>query len=282
MFPLFLRCLLAKNKNSGERMSFQAMAWAVSQKLPTRDKFVLLMLANYADENGMAWPSVSKLCDMTGMSRHTVIDAVKNLEKDKLIKAVRQTHQGVNLPNRYELQFAPVVQNLHHPVVQELHGGSAAVAPEPIIEPIIYNKPPCIPPKGKSARGSRLPPNWTPEGDYDREELEGFRDYWIAKAGKDGVKLDWQATWRNWLRNSKQWKRTQSIAKLSGGDPPFPEHGTIRYSSWDGKVRALGLGLDPDWIADQFRPWAKAKGIAFNGPDIGKAFMGFARAQKPI
>jgi hypothetical protein len=135
------------------------------------------------------------------------------------------------------------------------------------------------------ARGSRLPPDWTPEGDYDREELERFRDYWIAKAGKDGVKLDWQATWRNWLRNSKQWKPTQPIAKprtetAQSTDDPFPEHGTIRYSSWDGKVRALGLGLDPDWIADQFRPWAKAKGIAFDGPDIGKAFMGFARAQK--
>lgn len=30
---------------------------------------------------------------------------------------------------------------------------------------------------------------------------ERFRDHWIAKAGKDGVKLDWLATWRNWVRN---------------------------------------------------------------------------------
>lgn len=27
-----------------------------------------------------------------------------------------------------------------------------------------------------------------------------FRDYWIAKAGQDGCKLDWFATWRNWVR----------------------------------------------------------------------------------
>lgn len=32
---------------------------------------------------------------------------------------------------------------------------------------------------------------------------ESFRDYWIAKAGKDGVKLDWLATWRNWVRNER-------------------------------------------------------------------------------
>jgi hypothetical protein len=27
-----------------------------------------------------------------------------------------------------------------------------------------------------------------------------FRDYWISKPGKDGTKLDWAATWRNWVR----------------------------------------------------------------------------------
>ena len=36
------------------------------------------------------------------------------------------------------------------------------------------------------------------------EVFAGFRDYWIAKAGKDGVKLDWLATWRNWIRNQKR------------------------------------------------------------------------------
>jgi len=35
------------------------------------------------------------------------------------------------------------------------------------------------------------------------EVFAGFRDYWIAKAGKDGVKLDWLATWRNWIRNER-------------------------------------------------------------------------------
>lgn len=27
-----------------------------------------------------------------------------------------------------------------------------------------------------------------------------FRDYWISKAGQSAVKLDWFATWRNWVR----------------------------------------------------------------------------------
>lgn len=33
-----------------------------------------------------------------------------------------------------------------------------------------------------------------------RVEAEKFRDYWISKSGKDAAKLDWFATWRNWLR----------------------------------------------------------------------------------
>ena len=31
------------------------------------------------------------------------------------------------------------------------------------------------------------------------ESTERFVNYWRAKAGKDGTKLDWPATWRNWL-----------------------------------------------------------------------------------
>jgi hypothetical protein len=36
------------------------------------------------------------------------------------------------------------------------------------------------------------------------QELETFRDYWCAKSGKDATKLDWQATWRNWLRRARR------------------------------------------------------------------------------
>lgn len=64
--------------------------------------------------------------------------------------------------------------------------------------------------------GSRLPENWVlpsawgawavdegwPES-VVRLEAEKFRDYWIAKTGKDATKADWLATWRNWMRNSK-------------------------------------------------------------------------------
>ena len=34
--------------------------------------------------------------------------------------------------------------------------------------------------------------------------FDKFKDYWLAKAGKDGFKLDWFATWRNWVRREKE------------------------------------------------------------------------------
>ena len=61
-------------------------------------------------------------------------------------------------------------------------------------------------------KGTRLPDDWQPsEADlaYARSkgfgqaaidfQAERFRNFWHSKAGKDGVKLKWDATWRNWL-----------------------------------------------------------------------------------
>lgn len=66
-----------------------------------------------------------------------------------------------------------------------------------------------------SKKGTRLPDDWVlpkewrdwalSEGrdlDIDDQALR-FRDYWVAKPGSGATKLDWQATWRNWIRNAK-------------------------------------------------------------------------------
>jgi hypothetical protein len=83
-----------------------------------------------------------------------------------------------------------------------LQGGQDSVLKE--------DKPKAMPP-----RGTRLNPEWSPKPEtieqmrkerpdlrYERT-LASFRDYWTAKAGKDGVKLDWEATFRNWFRNER-------------------------------------------------------------------------------
>jgi hypothetical protein len=47
-----------------------------------------------------------------------------------------------------------------------------------------------------------------------RVETDQFRDYWHAKSGKDATKIDWEATWRSWMRNAeKHTGRTNGVAR---------------------------------------------------------------------
>ena len=66
-----------------------------------------------------------------------------------------------------------------------------------------------------SALATRLPLDWTPSPDdlafcaKERTDLapndvaDRFRDYWVAVPGAKGRKVDWVATWRNWVRNER-------------------------------------------------------------------------------
>lgn len=79
-------------------------------------------------------------------------------------------------------------------------------------KPITINHKPI---KDSAARGTRLPTDcelpqeWFDFCKQQRPDLNptevfaGFRDYWIAQPGQKGVKTDWTATWRNWIRNTR-------------------------------------------------------------------------------
>jgi hypothetical protein len=45
--------------------------------------------------------------------------------------------------------------------------------------------------------------------------LAAFTDYWQARAGKEACKLDWDATWRNWVRKEPQTRRVNGMPRLS-------------------------------------------------------------------
>lgn len=70
--------------------------------------------------------------------------------------------------------------------------------------------------KKTKQRGTRLPADcllpvdWSEFCKQERPDLvprqvfDEFRDYWIAQPGQKGVKTDWDATWRNWVRRQNQ------------------------------------------------------------------------------
>lgn len=82
------------------------------------------------------------------------------------------------------------------------------------------------------ATATRLPTDWIPtisDSQFcssERPDLmmdsvaSQFRDYWIAQGGAKGRKLDWSATWRNWVRNQRTpIKPSQFSAKPEKFDP---------------------------------------------------------------
>lgn len=56
-----------------------------------------------------------------------------------------------------------------------------------------------------------------PKVDLEAEHRK-FVDYWRAKAGKDATKLDWDATWRNWIRRAKDSNVSQFPARQTASE----------------------------------------------------------------
>ena len=117
--------------------------------------------------------------------------------------------------------------------------GNAGTGPADIPHPDIPH-PDCLKeqkrasPSAQQAKGTRLPDDWQPTPEQiawakaKRPDLdpalqaEMFRDYWHAKPGKDGRKVDWQGTWRNWIRNGRAIARPPPLAPRVGGSPEKP------------------------------------------------------------
>ena len=87
-------------------MSFQAMAKAVEIKLPTKEKFVLIMLANYADESGKCWPAVQTLANDTGLSTATVKRALKSLIDRGIVSRAQRRKGNIKTSSIYSLEWS--------------------------------------------------------------------------------------------------------------------------------------------------------------------------------
>lgn len=102
----------------------------------------------------------------------------------------------------------------------------------------------------KAERGSRIPPDWrlpAAWGDWAmgegfpelsvRREADRFRDYWLGRAGKDGTKLDWEATWRNWIR-----KALDDATKTAPRRTSDPRQGDERVTADGRRQQFIGTG----------------------------------------
>jgi len=114
----------------------------------------------------------------------------------------------------------------------------------------IYHKPIVE----SSQRGSRLANNWVLPNDWEywankeRPDLNAaqvadqFKDFWCSKVGKDATKLDWQATWRNWVRNQKANKPNPAdIVRLTVPPSNEPDPALEKIKADDKKAAPIPL-----------------------------------------
>lgn len=204
-------------------MSFDLVRAVRELPLKSPAKAVLLVLALRANENAACWPSVATIARESGYDARTVQRAVASLVASGLLsRELRASDVGDNVSSIYRLTLAAVTVGQAgatdgHPAPAERHAqapaGSRAPGdsppPKDPLEPIKNEDPDRC--ERRTARGTRLAPDWAPSAalvtfareqgvtDVDRVTDE-FRDYWRGVPGHKGVKLDWDATFRNQIR----------------------------------------------------------------------------------
>lgn len=126
-------------------MSYKATAWAYDLDLPSPRKFVLVALADFADENGSCFPGQQRLMKMTGLGERAVRNSLKMLEDEGLITRLARYESGHRISDRYRLsmQVIPARDAGTIPAPQTVHTGTsrqfipAPRAGEPSVEPSI-------------------------------------------------------------------------------------------------------------------------------------------------
>lgn len=109
--------------------------------------------------------------------------------------------------------------------------------------------------EGAQKRARRLPDDWTlpkdwgdwavskgwPEG-IIREQAERFRDYWHAEGGQRARKVDWRATWRNWMRRVPKHEKTTGEKNDGRSATDIAKRAGER---WAARGMDSGQGADP-------------------------------------
>jgi hypothetical protein len=170
-----------------------------------------LALADCANDEGLCWPGIRSLCRKTGKGERSLQGALLSLEKGGHIFRDERPGKGMiyTVHPQATLPLTPAKsapRKICAPQKTAQTPAKSAGKPSVTVrdETVVSSK-----------RGSRLSSDWVPspsdlefasdKGFARKDALalaDEFRDYWLALPGQRGVKLDWSATWRNWVRKA--------------------------------------------------------------------------------
>jgi len=185
-------------------MSIEALNYAFNLELDRKDckvsapvmKAVLIGIANHANPIGEAWPSVERISKYTALNERTVRRGIMGLLYLNLIKMEPRPGRSTI----YKITWVSVSPRT------ESHPGQSALPPRAVCptnhkEP--SNKRKKIEVDFKPTESNiNLMLEKHPEVRLDNE-TDKFIDYWLANGD---AKSDWQAAWRNWIRNASTYQ----------------------------------------------------------------------------
>jgi hypothetical protein len=93
-------------------MSFRALSWAADQDCKSAlQKLVLIMLANYSDDNESCFPSYKHLAKVCLCNERTIMRVIKSLQSAGLVRVESRFISGKQTSNRFILQTGTGVTN---------------------------------------------------------------------------------------------------------------------------------------------------------------------------
>lgn len=228
--------------------------WDHSRSRGTDRLVLLAIADAASDSGGDAWPSVPTLARKAGVDERTVQRSVQRLVKlgELAVKPAAGQH-GVNV-YRVVMTPRQSATPGAVPPPAERHPTNTANGAEPDEDPRQSVTPGNLPPRqsatqtvlsneGSSSspstsslapkrtrapsapKGTRIPDDFAVTDEMvawartetplvGAKETAKFIDYWRGVSGQRGVKADWVATWRNWMRKAQA--DTESAASRRG------------------------------------------------------------------
>ena len=195
-------------------MSNEAIAWAFKQDLPMAEKFVLVALADYADDRNMCFPSHKKTAQRVGASVDTVKRSVRSLRDQGYLSVYAwKRDNGSSTSNRYHLkvggQTAPPVQEQPQDGYSDAPPARGTSAPpnNPQLTPHLVSA------KKSSGKAMQLPASWAPTDEHIQKakesglnlnaEAEKFRLHAEATGRK---MVRWNAAFTSWLIKAAEFR----------------------------------------------------------------------------
>lgn len=222
-------------------MSVQAITLALSASgVGPSEKLLLLVLANYADEEMKCWPSMRRLAADTAMSERTIQRSFKTLEACGIVERKQRNRADGSRASDIIVLCFQRNDNLSPPPVK-LTPPPVTVSPPPVtlspggdtVSPLTTFEPSRTRQSEAKASVARkrtpIPEDWEPRvaeiefaakhglgPEALERETAKFKAHHTA-AGK--TMANWSAAWRTWVLNAEEWRKARTpepVRKVTG------------------------------------------------------------------